>query len=98
MASFILNYEQTDWNVNLAATYSGARNISSENTGPRTSLNGYWQVFSKLSYRFNHKLKLYAQVKNALDEVYFTPPSNPSVTAGVPNREREWLMGITWVF
>lgn len=99
LASIMLNYQQTKWNANLIGSYIGTREMPiNGNSGTRISLDGYWQVFAKASYQINSDINVYVQAKNLLDENYLTPTSNAVLTEGVPNRGRELLLGLNWMF
>jgi len=97
LMSFMVNFQQGHWNVNLVSVYHGEREMVTVN-GDTIALNEYWQLFGKLRYRFSQGWKLTVQIKNLLDKTYFTPANNQTLTDGVPNRGREVLVGLDWNF
>lgn len=99
LASLILNYQQSRWNINLIGNYQSEREMPTQGSNDtRISLNGYWQFFGKLSYSFTPNLHAFLQAKNLLDKDFATPASSTRLTDGIPNRGQEVLSGITWTF
>jgi len=68
------------------------------NNGTLITLNDYWQLFAKFSYKINDDFKIFLQGKNLLNEDYLTPASNAALTEGIPNRGQEFLFGVNWTF
>ncbi len=96
LASLMLNYEAGAWNWNLSGIYHGEREISVIDT--LHTLDDYWLFNTKLRYQFDKNLNTYLQVKNLLDEDYYTTSLHNFLTEGIPNRGREWLIGIEYQF
>ncbi len=97
LASLMLNYQKEQFNANLIASYQGSREMPSA-TNSRLQLKEYWQLFTKLSYRFKPQWSGFIQVKNALNENYQTPSINTGLKEGVVNRGREFLLGLELEF
>ena len=97
--SFIVNHQIDRWNINLAASwYDESAMIINNNAPQLETLDDYWLVYAKIHYQFNHVLSAYAQVKNALDDDYLTPPESESLPNGISNRSREVMFGISYTF
>ncbi len=97
--SVMLNYQRSQWNANLIASYFDQRITLTEgaNNTPLT-LDSYWQLFAKLSYNFTKELKTFVQIKNLLDEDYQSPTASSRIDSGTPNRGQEILLGLIWEF
>jgi outer membrane receptor protein involved in Fe transport len=96
-ASLMVNRQQGDWNANCAATYFGQREmLTSGNI--RDTLDSYWLLSAKLSYELSPACLISLQIKNLLDEDYYTPPENSLIRNGVPNRGRELLIGMVYKY
>ncbi len=96
-ASLMVNRQQGNWNANLAATYFNQREMLVAGN-IRDTLDAYWQLSSKLSYQLSPDWYVALQIKNMLDEQYYTPPENSLIRNGVPNRGRECLIEMTYAF
>jgi outer membrane receptor protein involved in Fe transport len=96
-ASLMVNRQQGNWNANLAATYFCQREILTAGNS-RDTLDAYWQLSSKLSCQLRPDWHVFLQIKNLLDEEYYTPPENSLIRNGVPNRGREFLIGMRYNF
>ena len=95
LGSLMLNYHQDQWNWNLTAVYQADRQTLTP-TNLRTRLDGFWVLNTKLGYQVSSALRINLQVKNLLDETYFTPAQGNGIADGVPNRRREWSLGVDW--
>jgi len=95
-ASLMVNYQHSEWNANLIATYFDQRMTLIN--GDSVALDAYWQVFGKLIYNFTENLQPYLQLKNLLDENYQTPNASQKLTVGTANRGREVLAGLVWKY
>jgi outer membrane receptor protein involved in Fe transport len=97
LAIAAINYQRERWNLNLSASYQGARQYPITNN-QRGNLNGYWLANGQLSYRFDPRTRLSLSVKNLLDELYSSPALGIGILGGVPNRGRETSVGMEWQF
>jgi outer membrane receptor protein involved in Fe transport len=95
LSSLMLNYHRQQWNWNLTAVYQAERQTLTP-TNMRTTLDSFWMLNSKLSYQVNSALGINMQLKNMLDETYFTPAQGNGIANGVPSRRREWSVGVDW--
>ncbi|MDQ1362927.1 MAG: outer rane receptor for ferrienterochelin and colicin [Pseudomonadota bacterium] len=93
LAALTMNFEQASWNWNLAAVYHNSREMLTPGDIPLT-LDEYWLLNSKLRYQANKKWQTFIQVKNLLDEEYFSAVEGSSLTEGIANRGREWSVGM----
>lgn len=99
LASFIANYLNDDWGINLIATWHNERELAAlDNNGQRVTLNDNWLLNTKFHYNFNQHWRAFLQIKNLSDEEYFTPALGAQLTEGVANRGREYLLGVNWYF
>ncbi|MES2824381.1 MAG: TonB-dependent receptor [Pseudomonadota bacterium] len=96
-ASLMVNYETHSWNWNVAAVFHGARGELAADGG-QDSLESYWFANTKLSYRFNENYAVNLQIKNIFDKEYMTPTQGRNIPNGVPNRGREWSLGVNWTY
>jgi outer membrane receptor protein involved in Fe transport len=96
-ASLIVNRQQGNWNANLAVTYFNQRKLLvASNT--RDALDAYLLLSCKLIYQISPDWYVFLQIKNLLDEEYYTPPENSLIRNGVPNRGREFLIQVSYSF
>lgn len=99
LSSLMINYQQSRWNANLIASHVGDRKMATHNSNTSLEvLDDYWQLFGKLRYSFAHNVTGFIQAKNMLDKDYYTPPLNTVLTEGVPNRGREFMVGVSWQY
>jgi len=97
--SFMLNYQRSQWNANIIASYFDQRiTMTGGSSNVPLALDGYWQTYAKLSYHFTDELQTFVQLKNMLDEDYQTPTASAKLNEGAPNRGREVLWGVIWSF
>ena len=94
LAAVMLNYQHVKWNINFSANHAGEREMLSGIQN--ISLNAYWLANTKVQYRFNDGVTLYLQTKNMFNEQYLTPTQGSVLTQGIPNRGREWSLGVNW--
>jgi outer membrane receptor for monomeric catechols len=64
----------------------------------RIRLAAYWKLFARINYNFTADWQAFVQVKNLLDEQYLTPAISSSLTQGIPNHGREFLLGLVWQY
>lgn len=99
LSSLMINYQQSKWNANLIASHAGEREMATGNSNANlVALNDYWQLFGKLRYSLTSDITGFIQVKNLLDKDYYTPPVNAALNEGIPNRGREFLVGLSWQY
>ena len=97
LGSLTINYSRAQWNWSLAAIYQGERNYL-YTTSQQETLDAYWVATSKLRYNLDKNISLSLAIKNLADEEYSTPSQGAGVIGGVPNRGREWKLGMEWTF
>jgi outer membrane cobalamin receptor len=100
LASLMINYQRSNWNANLIATFDGEREMTfAGDESNLVKLDGYWLAIAKLSYSFSEDWLAFVQAKNLLDEDFLTPVDYESLIEGVlQNRGREILAGVVWEF
>jgi outer membrane receptor protein involved in Fe transport len=96
LGSLLINYRQDHWNWNLTAVYHDQREMLNGNI--KQSIDSYWLFNTKLRYKFNKSWSSYAQIKNLLDKNYQTTSQGSGLIEGVPNRGREWVIGVEYRF
>ena len=97
--SITTNYHQGKWRTNLVLSYHGEREIAAvDDAGDRLQLDSAWLLWTKLSYDINSKMHGYLQVKNLSNKKDYSPTLGAALTQGVPNRDREVLLGLRWDF
>lgn len=94
LASVILNYQHDKWNFNLSANHAGEREMLSGTN--KISLSSYWLANSKAQYALSDGINIYLQAKNMFNAKYLTPTQGSALTQGIPNRGREWSLGLNW--
>lgn len=95
LAAYILNYHKGAWNWNLSLNYQGERDYL-RTPSQRERLAAYWLANSQLSYQLAKDTRIKLTIKNLMDEDYASPPQGAGIIGGIPNRGREWGMGIDW--
>lgn len=97
--SITTNYQHGKWRTNLVLSYHGEREIAAiDDDGDRLQLDSAWLLWTKLSYEINSKIHGYLQVKNLSNKKDYSPTLGATLTQGVPNRDREVLLGLRWDF
>ncbi|RLU02805.1 MAG: hypothetical protein D9N11_07330 [Ketobacter sp.] len=92
LASFVLNYCTGPWNFNLNANYEGAREMRVGTDFVK--LEDYWLLNTKWIYSINQSTNLYLNGRNILNEDYGTPTRLSLHTSPMPNRGREFVVGV----
>lgn len=92
LGSVIVNYRQAAWNINLAGSYQGPRDMLVGNN-TRQPLPGVWRVNAKLRYRVTPHGETYLQIRNLFNTDVVTPPQGNVMPEGVPGRGREVTVG-----
>ncbi len=96
-ASLHANYQHNLVNVNLGAIYIGERTMNLA-SGDTLAIDDYWLLNGKIKYPLNERWHLSLMVKNMLDNEYQTPAIGSSLSEGIPNRGREWLLSAEYQF
>lgn len=95
LAAYILNYHKGAWNWNISFNYQGEREYL-RSASQREKLSAYWLANSHLSYQLTSDTRVSLTIKNLMDEDYASSPQGAGVIGGVPNRGREWGLGVDW--
>ncbi|WP_331346597.1 TonB-dependent receptor [Cellvibrio sp. UBA7661] len=95
LAAYILNYHKGAWNLNVSFNYQGEREYL-RTANEREQMGSYWLANSQLSYELTKGTRIKLTIKNLMDEAYASPPQGAGIIGGIPNRGREWGMGIDW--
>lgn len=95
LAAYILNYHRGDWNWNLSLNYQGRREylLTADQRAPVSS---NWLANGQLSYEFSKDTRIKIAIKNIMDEYYVSAPQGAGIIGGIPNRGREWSLGVDW--
>lgn len=97
LGSVTINYSAEKWNWSMAAVYQGTRDYPMTSS-QQSTLDAYWVLTSQLRYSINKNIHINAVVKNLSDEDYATPAQGAGIIGGVPNRGREWKLGVDWEY
>lgn len=95
LAAYILNYHKSAWNWNISFNYQGEREYL-RTASQREQLDAYWLANSHLSYQLTKDTRIKLTIKNLMDEDYASPPQGAGIIGGIPNRGREWGLGVDW--
>jgi outer membrane receptor protein involved in Fe transport len=93
----ILNFNQGKWNWSLSGSYQGERHYLLTQT-QQASLEPHWVANSKLRYQLSSSINLSLAIKNLFDKDYSSPAQGTAIVGGIPNRGREWSLGMEWEF
>lgn len=95
LGALIVNYQQGKWNWNISASYQGEREYLLTAT-QRASIASAWLANGQVSYEVNQATRLRLSAKNLFDEDFASAPQGAGILGGVPNRGREWSLGVDW--
>lgn len=95
LGALIVNYQQGKWNWNISASYQGEREYLLTAT-QRASIASAWLANGQVSYELNRDTRLRLNAKNLLNEDFASAPQGAGIPGGVPNRGREWSLGVDW--
>jgi len=99
LGSFIINYQEKNWNLNISATWRGKSDMATLGSDlNKVTLPSYWQVFAKVIYNISPSWQTYLQAKNLLDNNYHTPAETANLPQGVPNRGQELSLSFNYTF
>lgn len=95
-----LIYDWRSWSWSGFAVHHNERQyqaaVNQSGAVALAELNDYWLANSQLRYQLSPDASVFFAVKNLLDETYATPAQGVGIVAGVPNRGREWSLGVDW--
>lgn len=92
--SIIVDYQVSDWNLNLSSHYADQRETLYDNEFKR--YDSYWLANFKAVRSMANGLSPYLEVRNLADVAYSTPASSSAPQQGTPNRGREVRLGCQW--
>ena len=95
--SAALSYDDDTWYGSLTTQYRSSRKTVGQSDGSLEQLKPYWLFAGKVGYRWTAALETYGEIRNALDEEYYTPAAT-YLSPGVPNRGRELRIGFHWSY
>lgn len=96
LASSMINYQFSNWNFNVSATYQSERGYLQ--AGDEVAfLDNFVLINSAVKYQLSDSTSIKLAVKNAMDKEYFTPSQGVGV-GGIVNRGREWRLGMDMFF
>lgn len=97
LASVEINYAAQKWNWNLSGFYQDERQTPITDSLQQT-LDDFWLLNTRLRYELSPRWDVTALIKNLTDTDYSTPAQGLGKTDGVPNRGREFSVGLNWQF
>lgn len=95
LGALIVNYHEGKWNWNLSASYQGKREYLLT-ANQRAPIASAWLANGQVSYQLNEVTRLRLTAKNLLDEDFASAPQGAGIVNGIPNRGREWSLGVDW--
>ena len=97
MLSLMVNYQRSAWNANLSLVQHGSRQMIANNDANNLlTLDSYQQLDGRLLYAWSNTLDLHFDVNNLLDTDIRSPPQVSSLPEGIPDRGRNWRLGLVW--
>jgi iron complex outermembrane receptor protein len=97
LAIAMLNFQQGKWNWNISANYQAERNYLLTQTQQAT-LNSHWVANTKLRYQVYKDTNISLAAKNLFDKAYANPAQGSGIAGGIPQRGREWQLGVEWFY
>ena len=98
LASLMLNYHDSQWNMNVALEYTAEREMLTSSDTFRLKVDSYWLLRAKILYEIDSKWTLALEGKNLLNQDYETPPVSTNLLQGIPNKRRYIELGIKYNF
>lgn len=95
LGALIVNYHEGKWNWSLSASYQGKREYLLT-ANQRAPIASAWLANGQVSYQLNEVTRLRLTAKNLLDEDFASAPQGAGIVNGIPNRGREWSLGVDW--
>lgn len=95
MASVISDFRFDRWVANLSASYQGGRGYRDAVDSQR-KLDSEWLVNGRIGYYVSRNIDFEITAKNLFGNRYFSAPQGVVLSSGVPNRGREWSVGVNW--
>ena len=93
-ATLSLNYNLAAYNFNIGGYYhSDSKN---EDQSGLSDLNSYHIINAKFIAKINVAWELYVRVTNLTDKEFFTPTSAAAPSLDMPNRGREFYVGLEY--
>lgn len=96
LASLLVNYSHANWNLNLAAVHHSERAMLIPVAGQVLELDDYWQLTGKLLFDLGDGMQWWLQAKNLVDTNIQTSGQGNRMEEGMPNRGREFGVGVLW--
>lgn len=94
LGSLLVNYSHDNWNLNLAAVHHSERAMLTPVAGEVMELDAYWQLTGKLLFDLGRGVQWWLQSKNLLDADIETAGQGNRLEEGMPNRGREFGVGV----
>ena len=95
LASLILNYQQSNWWLNLSGYNNSERDMLSPEYGV---IDGFTILNAKVGMRFRNDITANLQIKNLTNEDVASVPQSESVFSPIPYRGRETSVGLRFSF
>jgi len=95
LGSITLNYSAQHWNLNFSGIYHGSKQFLTP-AGTLSDIKPNTNINVKYRYLLSENYEVNITAKNILGSRFDTPAQGSSLSAPVPNRERELAFGIQW--
>lgn len=96
LGSLIINYQLGQYKLSLSAIYQDDKEILFHEE--RITLAEHWLMNGKFIYQFKPNWSFSIQVKNLLDERYYSSSTGNQIEQGIINRGRELSFVTAWQF
>lgn len=93
--SAALSYHHGRWEGSLAGFYRGDKAFLNRQR-ELTSIDPYWLLDAKILHKIGPGLEASAQVRNLLDQDYYSAPTGANLNTPLPNPGRSLLLGLSW--
>ena len=95
LASFVVNYQQSNWWMNLSGYYNSQRDMLSPEYGV---IDGFTMLNAKVGFKLKNDITANLQIKNLTNEDVASVPQSEAVFSPIPYRGRETSVGIRFSF
>lgn len=95
--SAALTYHRGRWEGSLAGFYRGDKEFLNRQR-ELTRIDSYRLLDAKIMHKIQPGLEVSAQVRNLLDQDYYSAPTGANLNTPIPNPGRNLLLGLSWQY
>lgn len=92
-----LSYHHGRWEGSFAGFYRGDKAFLNRQR-ELTPVDPYWLLDAKILHKIVSGLEVSAQVRNLLDQDYYSAPTGANLNTPLPNPGRSLLLGLSWQY